>query len=169
MVRGIEKRDIFNDDRDRSTFVNRLAQLLGKTETKCLAWALMDNHVHLLLVPTKAKLAELMRRLLTAYAVTFNLRHRRTGHLFQNRYKSIVCDEEEYLLELVRYIHLNPLRAGLATTIESLDDYKWSGHSVIMGNGTLPGQAVDEVLQLFGLRKKSAAAKYRQFVEEGIA
>ncbi len=169
MVRGIEKRDIFNDDRDRSIFLNRLSQLLVKTETKCLAWAFMTNHAHLLLLPTKAKLAELMRRLLTAYAVTFNLRHHRTGHLFQNRYKSIVCDEDDYLLELVRYIHLNSLRAGLVTSIDQLDTYQWSGHSVIMGNHALTGQAVDEVLQFFELRKNSAMVKYRQYVAEGIA
>jgi REP element-mobilizing transposase RayT len=169
MVRGIEKRNIFNDDRDRFLFLDRLSQLLLKTETKCLAWAFLDNHAHLLLLPTKAKLAELMRRLLTAYAVTFNLRHHRSGHLFQNRYKSIVCDEDEYLLELVRYIHLNPLRAGLVTSIDQLDAYKWSGHSVIMGNKVLSGQEVDEVLRFFDLREKSARAKYHQYVGEGIA
>lgn len=169
MVRGIEKKDIFNDDRDRSMFLDRLSQLLLKTETKCLGWAFMSNHAHLLLLPTKARLAELMRRLLTAYAVTFNLRHHRTGHLFQNRYKSIVCDEDEYLLELVRYIHLNPLRAGLVSSLDQLDTYKWSGHSVIMGNFAFPGQVVDEVLQFFDLRKKWALVKYRQFVADGIA
>lgn len=110
-----------------------------------------------------------MRRLLTAYAVTFNLRHHRTGHLFQNRYKSIVCDEDDYLLELVRYIHLNPLRAGLVTSMEQLDTYKWSGHSVIMNNHNLTGQAVDEVLKFFDLQKNSALGKYRQYVAEGIA
>lgn len=169
MVRGIEKRDIFNDDRDRFMFLDRLSQLLLKTETKCLGWAFMTNHAHLLLLPTKAKLAELMRRLLTAYAVTFNLRYHRTGHLFQNRYKSIVCDEDEYLLELVRYIHLNPLRAGLVTSLDQLDTYRWCGHSAIMGNFDLPGQAVDEVLQFFDLQKKPALVKYRQYVADGIA
>ena len=168
MVRGIEKRNIFNDDRDRSIFLDRLSQLLLKTETKCLAWAFLTNHAHMLLLPTKAKLAELMRRLLTAYAATFNLRHHRSGHLFQNRYKSIVCDEDEYLLELVRYIHLNPLRAGLVTSIEQLDTYRWSGHSVIMGNNVIPGQGVDEVLGLFDIRQNSALMRYRQYVVEGI-
>lgn len=91
-----------------------------------------------------------MRRLLTGYAVTFNLRHRRSGHLFQNRYKSIVCDEEQYLLGLVRYIHLNPLRAGLVKTVDELERYAWSGHAVLMGEGALPGQATVEVLGRFG-------------------
>jgi putative transposase len=168
MVRGIEKRDIFVDDRDRFEFVNRLSDLLVKTETDCFAWALMSNHVHLLLRPSKTKLSQLMRRLLTGYAVVFNLRHHRNGHLFQNRYKSIVCEEECYLLELVRYIHLNPLRAGVVSSIGSLDTYKWSGHSVLVGKESLAGQATDEVLQLFGERRKHAVMKYRSFVEDGI-
>nr|WP_302467706.1 transposase [Geomonas nitrogeniifigens] len=98
---------------DRQSFVDRFTELLVKMGMDCLAWALMSNHVHLLLRPSQNNLARFMRRLLTAHAVTFNLRHHRSGYLFQNRYKSIVCEEDTYLLELVRYIHLNPLRAGL--------------------------------------------------------
>jgi len=168
MVRGIEKRDIFIDDHDRSAFVDRLSTLLVKTKTDCLAWSLLSNHAHLLLCPTKGKLSELMRRLLTGYAVVFNHRHHRSGHLFQNRYKSIVCEEDSYLLELVRYIHLNPNRAGLVDSMETLDTFKWSGHSVILGNALLPGQAVDSVLQIFDGNKKRAVRKYRGFVAEGI-
>ena len=78
------------------------------------------------------------RRLLTGYAVSFNLRHQRSGHLFQNRYRSVVCEEEAYLLELVRYIHLNAIRAGLVKEMEGLDRYRWSGHSVLMGRENQP-------------------------------
>jgi len=74
-----------------------------------------------------------MRRLMTGYAVTFNKRHRRSGHLFQNRYKSVVCEEDAYLIELIRYIHLNPLRARLAADLKELDKYPWAGHSAIFG------------------------------------
>lgn len=109
-----------------------------------------------------------MRRLLTGYAVTFNLRHRRTGHLFQNRYKSIVCEEDPYFLELVRYIHLNPLRAGLVTDVDALDRYPWSGHSVLMGARTLVGQNVSEVLACFGERTKAARETYCSFILDGI-
>ena len=130
IVRGIEKRDIFSDDEDRHSFVERLSNLLVSTETDCFAWALLDNHVHLLLRPRQIPLSKFMKRLLTGYAVTFNLRHRRSGHLFQNRYKSIVCEEEQYLLELVRYIHLNPLRARIVSTINELDRFDWCGHAV---------------------------------------
>lgn len=104
IVRGIEKRDIFLDDDDRLDFVTRLSALQESTGSKCLAWALIPNHFHLLLRTADVSLSRFMRRLLTGYAVTFNLRHHRSGHLFQNRYKSIVCDEDAYLLELIRWV-----------------------------------------------------------------
>jgi REP-associated tyrosine transposase len=140
IVRGIEKRNIFLDDEDKTSFIERLSSLLQKTETSCFAWALLSNHFHLLLMPTSTPLSTLMRRLLTGYAVVFNRKHLRSGHLFQNRYKSIVCEEETYLLELVRYIHLNPLRAGLVSNLDELDRYRWCGHAVLMGNLHVEGQ-----------------------------
>lgn len=169
MVRGIEKRDIFMDDLDRRRFIKRFSELLVATETDCLAWALLDNHIHLLLRLRRIYLGKFMRRLLTGYAVTFNRRHQRSGHLFQNRYKSIVCDEEAYLLELVRYIHLNPLRAGIVTTEDELGRYAWCGHGVLLGKGELPGQATAEILGRFGQTLGTSRARYRLFVEEGIA
>src|SRR5512139_504447 len=168
IVRGIEKREVFLDDGDRRFFLRRFSELLQETETDCLAWALMPNHAHLLLRPRRNKLAMLMRRLLTSYAVYFNLRHNRAGHLFQNRYKSIVCEEDPYLLELVRYIHLNPLRAGLVRDLEELDRYAWSGHGVLMGNLELAGQKTGEVLLYFGKRINAARRRYREFVARGI-
>ena len=142
--------------------------LLTETETECLAWSFMTNHVHMLLRPSQCKLGQFMRRLLTGYAVTFNLRHHRSGHLFQNRYKSIICEEDPYLLELVRYIHLNPLRVGLVKNILELNEYAWSGHAVLMGRREIPGQNTEEVLKYFGKRKKSAREKYQSFVTDGI-
>lgn len=169
IVRGIEKRDIFLGDTDRLDFVRRFSTLLESTGTECLAWALMTNHFHLLLRTVDVPLSRFMRRLLTGYAVTFNLRHGRTGHLFQNRYKSIVCDEEAYLLELVRYIHLNPLRAGLVATLDSLDGYPWCGHSVLMQKNALDGQATADVLSRFGKTRAVALKRYREFINDGIA
>lgn len=168
IVRGIERRDIFLDDNDRRLFLERLSKLLAETGTDCLAWALMTNHFHLLLRPRETKLSVFMRRLLTGYAIVFNLQHKRSGHLFQNRYKSIACQEDAYLLELIRYIHLNPLRVGLAKTIDELDSYPWSGHAVLMGKQELSGQSIDDVLLLFGQKKKSARQTYREFVIDGI-
>ena len=110
-----------------------------------------------------------MRRLLTGYAVNFNHRHKRSGHLFQNRYKSIICEEDVYLFELIRYIHLNPLRAKMVPDLEALDSYPWSGHAVLMGKRNLPGQVADEVLALFGKRLSSGRLTYRRFVADGIS
>ena len=169
IVRGNEKRAIFLDDDDRRQFVARFSALLVATETDCFAWALLDNHCHLLLRPRQVSLGAFMRRLLTGYAVNFNLRHHRCGHLFQNRYKSLVCEEETYLFELVRYIHLNPLRAGIVSTIDELDTYCWCGHAPLLGKGELPGQTTGEVLSRFGQSIGSARRNYRRFVEDGIA
>ncbi len=109
-----------------------------------------------------------MRRLLTGHAVYFNRRHRRYGHLFQNRYKSILCQEEEpYLRELVRYIHLNPLRAKLVEDIRALDKYPYSGHGAVVGKVKRDWQHVGSVLEFFGLRKSDARKAYRQFVKKG--
>ncbi len=168
IVRGIERRDVFVDDQDRASFLDRLSLPLVEMEMDCLAWALMANHAHILLRPTDNNLGEFMRRLLTGYAVTFNLRHHRSGHLFQNRFKSIVCEEDPYLLELVRYIHLNPLRAGLVGDIRELKQYPWSGHSVIMGVRQFPGQKVVEVLRYFSTKQQLVREKYQEFVTDGI-
>jgi len=121
---------------------------------------------------------------MTGYAVTFNIRHRRSGHLFQNRYKSVICEEDAYLLELTRYIHLNPLRARLVEDLKSLDKYPWSGHSVLIGKQKNPlvpeippivekdkylaEKTVEDVLQFFGKSLKEARRRYRVFVEKGI-
>jgi len=109
-----------------------------------------------------------MRKLLTGYVVNFNRRYKRYGHLFQNRYKSIICQDDPYLLELTRYIHLNPLRAGLVKSFEQLKDYPWSGHSVIMGRIQRHWQDTHEVLAYFGGREKEAVKRYEKFLREGV-
>ena len=133
IVRGIERRKIFWDDADRDSFVNRLGQVVIETHTDCFAWAMIPNHVHLLMRAGLTPIATVMRRLLTGYAVQFNRRHRRHGHLFQNRYKSILCQQDPYLLELVRYIHLNPLCAKLVPDYKSLKKFPYGGHCTLMG------------------------------------
>ncbi|MEA3358378.1 MAG: helix-turn-helix domain-containing protein [Thermodesulfobacteriota bacterium] len=207
MARGIERRKLFRDDKDRKSFLERLAIILEETQTQCYAWALIPNHFHLLLRtglsasadasgcragPTP--LSKVMRRLMTGYAVTFNKRHKRSGHLFQNRYKSVVCEENSYLLELIRYIHLNPLRAGIVKDLKVLDKYPWTGHSTILGrhkNPLLPKEpdkpnklkqpnkpknpekplaekTIEDVLLHFGDTLNVARRRYRQFVKNGI-
>lgn len=169
ICRGIEKKDIVSDDEDRDNFIERMGVLAEKTGTSIYAWALMRNHAHILLRSGPGGLPGFMRKLLTGYAITHNRRHSRHGYLFQNRYKSIVCEEEDYLLELVRYIHLNPLRAGGARTLEELDAYPYSGHSVIIGKIKHKWQDQDYVLSLFGDKEGRAKKQYRIFIEKGIA
>ena len=168
MIRGIEKKDIVRDVADRSDFVSRLGRLATETRTAVLAWALMRNHAHLLIRSGTYGLPRLMRRLLTGYSVRFNLRHRRHGHLFQNRYKSIVCEEDAYFRELLRYVHLNPLRAGEVDSLMELDHYPWSGHAVIVGLLTNDWQDRDYALKWFGRREKEAQAAYQAYLQEGV-
>ena len=129
----------------------------------------MDNHIHLLFKSGRQGISATMRKLLTCYAQYFNRRHGRTGHVFENRYKSVLCEEENYLLALVRYIHLNPVRAKTVSTLKELDGYAWSGHSAVMGNTRYAWMDTDYVLSQFGARKKGARSAYRRFVAEGMA
>ena len=169
MVRGIERRKLFESDADRDHFIHRLGDILQDTKTVCYAWALIPNHFHLLLRTGSTPISTVMRRLLTGYAIWYNRRHRRDGHLFQNRYKSILCQEDTYLLELVRYIHLNPLRARQVRDLTELDHYAYCGHSYLVGPMKNTWQETDGVLSLFGKKKTSARRAYRAFVERGVA
>ncbi len=168
IVRGIERRKIVNDVTDRKDFVGRLGELAAGTETAIYAWALMTNHAHILLRSSEFGLSGFMRRLLTGYAICYNRRHRRWGHLFQNRYKSIICDEDVYFRELVRYIHLNPLRAKLVESLAALDRYRWCGHSVLMGRVKNDWQDRNYVLKWFGQKESEAKKAYRNYVQKGI-
>jgi putative transposase len=169
IARGIDRCDIFRDNTDRDNFLDRLGGIIAETKTSCLAWALIPNHFHLLLRTGAVPVATVMRRLLTGYAVSHNRRHRRSGHLFQNRYKSILCQEDVYLLELVRYIHLNPLRSGIVKDIKALDKYPFSGHSAIMRKVMRQWQDVDWVLKLYDDRPWMGRRRYRAFVEKGVS
>src|SRR3990172_2456343 len=168
MVRGINKANIFDDNEDKSRFLERLGE--NVTEGKCsvYAWVLMDNHVHILFKSGKHGISAVMRRQLTWYAQYYNRCHKRTGHLFENRYKSILCDEDNYLLALVRYIHLNPLRANIVKTIEELNRYPFCGHRAIMGKSKYPWMDTDHVLLQFGNTKRKGRAEYRKFMREGV-
>jgi putative transposase len=167
IIRGIERGVIFRDDEDRDSFLDRLGVILLETATPCYSWSLLGNHGHFLLRTGEYPIAHVMRRLLTGYAVTFNRRHHRQGHLFQNRYKSILCEEDAYLKELVRYIHLNPLRAGLVKNLVDLESYPYSGHRVLMGKMEKDWQDRNYVLAYFGTSEKQAKHQYLSFVAQG--
>jgi len=167
MGRGIEKNNIFLNKKDRNDFINRLSVLVDEGAIDIYAWALMTNHFHLLLKTKNRLLSSSMRKLLTGYVVNFNRRHKRYGHLFQNRYKSIVCQEDAYLMELVRYIHLNLLRGGVVKDMNGLNDSPWSGHSAIIGRVERKWQDTEYVLSYFG-RGKHRRKSYHKYVIEGV-
>ena len=168
MGRGINGIKIFSNRKDREDFLERLADLCEADALSVYGWALMSNHFHLLLRTGNQPLSKSMRKLLTGYVVNYNRRHKRYGHLFENRYKSLVCEDDPYLLELTRYIHLNPLRAGIVKNLKELKSYKWCGHCVIMGIVNRQWQDRDTILAYFGKRRKRAIEKYEHFVEEGV-
>ncbi len=167
IIRGIERRKIFGDNQDKDNLIDRLSILLPETKTICYAWALMNNHAHFLFRSGHSGISTLMRRLLTGYAIYYNHRYRRHGQLFQNRYKSIICQEDIYFKELIRYIHLNPLRAKLVPDIQGLNKYPYSGHSVIMGNKKCGWFDTKYVLSYFGQKESAAKKCYYSYVKEG--
>jgi putative transposase len=168
ICRGIERRKVFSSDADRDDFVWRFGAIIKETRTICYAWALMPNHFHLLLRTGGAPLTTVMQRLMGGYAGAYNRRHRRIGHLFYNRYKSILCQEDSYLLELTRYIHLNPIRADIIKTVGELDGYPYSGHSSLMGRHSYDWQETEKILGMFGSREPNARMAYRAFVQKGV-
>lgn len=168
MGRGIERTTLFRTDQDRGDFLSRVAELCLDGDLRVYAWALMPNHFHLLTRTGRQPISKSMRKLLTGYVVNFNLRHKRHGYLFQNRYKSILCEDDPYLVELTRYIHLNPLRAGIVRNMRGLNEYHWAGHSAIMGRVRREWQDIDTVPACFGKGHKGVE-KYEQYVRERIS
>jgi len=167
MGRGIEGKKIFWNNKDRGDFIERLAALVDNGAMDIYAWTLIPNHFHMLCRTNNLPLSWSMRKLLTGYAVNFNKRHKRHGHLFQNRYKSIVCQEDMYLKELVRYIHLNPLRAGIVKDIKELNRWPWAGHSALIGTVERKWQDREYVLSFFGQGGK-ARSNYVRYVARGF-
>lgn len=167
MARGIEKRRIFTFKSDYDFFLERFGEIAGETSTICLAFCLLPNHFHLLIRSSEIPLSTVMRRLLTGYAVVYNKRHGRVGHLFQNRYKAIVCQEESYLFELIKYIHLNPVRAGLVGSMNELNAFPYSGHAAISGNRQFFWYAPEMALGYFSSDKASALQAYRTLITDG--
>lgn len=166
--RGIPEIKVFRTKKDKEDFLQRVAVLCEAGSIAVYAWAIMDTHFHLLVRTGSVPLATSMRKLLTGFVVNYNRRHKRYGHLFQNRYKSIVCEDDPYLLELTRYIHLNPLRAGIVKDISGLNSYPWSGHGTITGKSKHPWQDTDTILAYFGNTEKKAIPGYIKFIIDGI-
>jgi len=165
-ARGDRREDIFEDDADRQIFLSTLEQVITQFNWLCHAWCLMDNHYHLMIQTPDGNLSKGMRQLNGVYTQTSNRRHKRVGHLFQGRFKAILVDSDAYLLELARYVVLNPVRAGM---VKKPEDWSWSSYRASVGlEPAAPWLEVDGLLAQFGKRRSLAQQRYAQFVSEGI-
>ncbi|HWF59169.1 MAG TPA: transposase [Nitrospira sp.] len=165
-ARGNARQDIFLDDEDRQRFIGVLAHVVSRFHFRLYAHCLMDNHFHLVVETPDANLSKAMRQLNGVYTQAFNRRHGRIGHVLQGRFKAIVVDRESYLLELCRYVVLNPVRVRAT---RKADTYPWSSYQATAGLVSVPPfLTVDWVLSQFGRQRASAQRKYRAFVAEGI-
>jgi len=166
MSRGNNRRKTFRCRDDFIRFTTILSQQKLKLPFYLYAYCLMPNHVHLLIEMQEALISRIMQRLLTTYSQYHNRKYRKTGHLFQGRYKSILCQTDCYLAELVRYIHLNPVRAGI---VKRPEDYEYSGHRAYLGLDKTGLVDAEAVLRHFGANKKLAVETYIRFVEARLA
>jgi len=164
--RGNRRENIYEENADREAFLSILCHVCGTHNWVCHAYCLMDNHYHLLVETPDANLAKGMRQLNGIYTQTFNRTYARVGHVFQGRYKSILVEKDSYLLELSRYIVLNPVRAGM---VQSAEDWPWSSYGAMVGQGDgISGLNTKWMLALFGNTKEKAMASYKIFVSEGM-
>ena len=164
--RGNARGNIFEQIADKRLFISILTQVIERNNWLCHAYCLMDNHYHLLIETIDANLSVGMRQLNGVYTQSFNRIHKRVGHLFQGRYKSIHVEQETYLLELCRYIVLNPIRAGM---VKSADQYTWSSYKATAGMVEQPPFLTAAwILRHFGKQRRMAQKKYRAFVSEGL-
>jgi putative transposase len=168
MGRCLDHLTLFADDADREQFLSLLALYLERTGTKCYAWVLMDNHYHLVLRLSDRKLWELMKPLNMHYAHYHRKKNGRRGPLFMDRFKSIATQDQNYIEELVRYVHLNPVRAGICKDLMGLKKYLWCGHGALMGHEGRTFQDVKTVLKRFGRTPEDARVNYHEFLMEGL-
>jgi REP element-mobilizing transposase RayT len=165
IVRGNQRQRTFQDDRDRIAYLERIEHYRQRYGFRLYAYVLMANHVHLLMETKSVPLSKIMQGIQFSYTQSYNRRHRKVGHLFQGRYKAILCDRDAYLLELVRYIHVNPGRLRVP------DDpwrYRWSSHGAYLGKSSPVKVDTREILSRFGSRIDAARRGYQGFMEDGM-
>ncbi len=165
LSRGVQGQPIFDEEAHYQRFLRKLGEFCPATDHRLYAYVLMPNHFHFLLLAGKHRLADLMQPLLSSHAHYLSARRERPGHVFQGRYQSIPCERDEHLLELVRYLHLNPVRGGLA---KSPEDYPWSSHGAYLGEKTPAWLLASEALQLFSSNRGAAVRQYRRFIQDGL-
>lgn len=166
LVRGNERRDVFRDDRDRTRYLERLAHYQQKFGFQVWAYCLMSNHVHLAIARGEARLSRIMAGLQSSYTQYFNRRHRRSGHLFQGRYKAYLVEKDRYALALIRYIHENPSKARMVSRPE---EYVWSSDRYYRRGHGPEWLEIDRVLQMLGRGRSAAIRAYRRLMREAVA
>lgn len=166
MLRGVAKGLVFLDDADRARFIDLLTRLVREERVLCFAWALMPNHVHMVLRSGPAPISRMMARLGTAHAMAFNRRHNRVGHLFQDRFKSVPVDSHSHLQWLVRYVHRNPIEAGLVASVAELARFRWTGHRELVDRAAVGPMATDSVLSWFAPTPAVAVRALEAWMED---
>ncbi len=164
IVRGNQRQDIFVEDQDRVEYLGRLKHYKKECGFILYAFVLMTNHVHLLIETRNNPISKIMQLINLTYTQYFNKKYGKVGHLFQGRYKSFLCDRDEYLLSLVRYIHLNPVRAKL---VKEPQEYRWSSYNSYLTEAK-DLIDTDRVLRVFSERVSHARRRYRDFIQEAI-
>ena len=165
ITRGNRRESIFMDVQDRERFLKKLFEYKERYIYTLYAYTLMDNHIHLLIETGKEPLSKIMQGLLQSYAQWYNRKYKTVGHLFQGRYKAIICDKDSYLLNLIRYIHLNPVRAGI---VKDPDEYKWSSHRAYLGLEHSKIVDIEPVLSQFSTNIQKSILLYKSFLLEWI-
>ena len=162
--RGNEKKDIFKSRRDREKFISYIQSSVERYGAVIHAYCLMTNHYHMLLETPRGNLSEIMQHINGAYTTYFNVKRKRTGHLFHGRYKAILVEADEYALELSRYIHLNPVRAGM---VSEPQEHEWTSYKYYVGMASgLEWLQTDFILGYFGVNRIESSGKYKQYVED---
>jgi REP element-mobilizing transposase RayT len=164
ILRGNGKQDIFFEDEDRYRFYLLLQEGVERFRHRIHAFCLMSNHVHLVVQVEDIPLSRIMQNLSFRYTRWVNWRHGRSGHLFQGRYKAVLVDGDSYLLELVRYVHLNPVRARVVTSAE---EYPWTGHKAYCGEEIIPWLCTDMTLKMLSAKRNKAIHAYMALVRDG--
>jgi len=165
ILRGANRQEIFHEDADSQRFLETLGKYARQSATKVYGWCLMGHHVHLLLGEGSEELSLTMKRLGVSFVLFYNQKYDTTGHLFQDRFKSENVESDEYLLTVIRYIHQNPVKAGM---VKRAEDWKWSSCRSYYGDKSVPTGALlysDLILGLFSTDKQQAIAKFKEFNE----
>ena len=165
IVRGNQQQKVFMEDEDFRQYIDRLKSYQKRYDFTLYAYVLMSNHVHLLLEQKQTPLSRIMQGVQQSYTMYYNAKYGKTGHLFQGRYKAIICDQDSYMLELIRYIHLNPVRAEI---VKHPSDYEWSSHPAYLAGKPSDWIQVERPLSFINQDKEKAIAHYKAFIADGL-